>query len=291
MRHEALVLHARGLRAALADDGADQVLLVPAAEAERAAYEVERYRAENAGWPPREAPFAPVSEGVHAALAYVGLLALMFHFQVVERFGVDWERIGLADARAILGGEPWRAWTALTLHADLTHLAGNAVLGALMGWILAQSTGVAVAWWGFVIAGGLGNLANALILGAEHRSLGASTAVFGMLGLQAAFEWTRRRDLGYRRWRRWASAVMGVTLLAWLGAGGAHVEDARSLEGLERIDVTAHALGFAVGALLGLALGFAPPAALRLSAARQGWLAASAALALALAWALAIAAR
>lgn len=217
-----------------------------------------------------------------------GLLVLYYTFQESWRFGVDWETLGRADAVKIRAGEWWRAVTALTLHADLSHLAGNVVFGAALGVILAQSIGVGLAWWSVLIAGTLGNYANAWLQDASHRSLGASTAVFGALGVQVAYEYARRTELGYKRWRRWVPVIMGFGLLAWLGAGGVHVEDPRSLEGLERVDIGAHGLGFAVGGLIGLGASRIPRRELRMSNARQAVLCFSAMAAVVGAWALAI---
>jgi membrane associated rhomboid family serine protease len=291
IRQEGLALHAVGIDSAVLEQRGEQVLLVRAPDAPRATEELARYRAENRNWPPRETVPAPISEGVHAALVYVGLLALAFHIQFAQRFGVDWLAAGRADAAAIRAGEWWRAVTALTLHSDLPHVAGNALSGAVLGVIVAQSVGLGLAGWGFLVAGALGNWLNAWLQDASHRSIGASTAVFGLLGLQAAYEWMRRADLGYKRWRRWIPLVMGIALLAWLGAGGAYAPDPTSIDGLERIDVGAHALGFVVGAALGLGLGFVPRRALRLAPARQAWIACGAVLAIGAAWAIALAAR
>jgi membrane associated rhomboid family serine protease len=174
---------------------------------------LERYRAENVGWPPKETYPAPISQGIHAAIVFGGLLVLCFSFQEAWRFGIDWESFGRADAVKIRGGEWWRAITALTLHADLSHLAGNVVFGSVLGVILAQSVGVGIAWWSVLAAGAFGNYANAWVQDISHRSLGASTAVFGALGIQVAYEYMRRSELAYRAWRRWVPVIMGFGLL------------------------------------------------------------------------------
>lgn len=269
IRHQALALQSAGIAAGILQVGGEEVLVVRDHDAAAAGYELDRYRRENVDWPPKESYPVPLSQGVHAAIVFGGLLVLFYMFQESRRFGLDWTGLGRADASDIRGGEWWRMITALTLHADLAHLAGNVVFGAVLGVVLAQSIGVGLAWWGFLLSGAIGNYLNAWLQDASHRSLGASTAVFGALGIQAAYEWMRRSELGYRRWRRWAPIIMGLGLLAWLGAGGVHVEDPRSLEGLERVDIGAHGLGFASGALIGLVLGRVPRRKLRWSTTRQ----------------------
>ncbi|MBL8861259.1 MAG: rhomboid family intramembrane serine protease [Planctomycetes bacterium] len=269
----------------------EEVLVVRAEDHAAAASELARYAAENAGWPPKEVHPAPISGGVHAAIVFGGLLVLLFTFQEAHRFGLDWEALGRADAAQIRAGEWWRAVTALFLHADLPHLAGNVVFGAVLSVILSASVGVGAAWWSALLSGTLGNYANAWLQDASHRSLGASTAVFGLLGAQVAYEFARRSELRYRPWRRWVPVIMGFGLLAWLGMGGVNVGDPDSLDALQRVDVGAHALGFAAGAGLGLLLARVPRRALRLSDGRQALVAAGAVLGAALAWTVAIASR
>ena len=271
----------------LESEGQFHVVVRPELAA-RAGEEIARYERENVGWPPRESHPAPISQGIHAAIVYGGILVLVYTLQHASRYGVDWAEIGRGEAARIRGGEWWRAITALTLHVDLPHLAGNVVFGAAFGVILAQSIGVGVAWWGFLLSGALGNLLNAWLQPPDHRSIGASTAVFGALGLQVAFEWMRRGELSYRGWRRWAPLVMGAALLGWLGTGGASIDDPKKIESaLDRVDVLAHVLGFAVGLSMGAVLGLRRKS-LRLKPTTQILVASTVPVALAVAWMLAL---
>ena len=283
-RNHRLVLQSMGMpHGTLEVDGA---FVVVAREdvAVRAREEILRYERENVGWPPRERSPAPISQGIHAAIVYAGVMALFYLFQHTRQYGIDWAELGRADAAAIRGGEWWRAATALSLHVDLPHVAGNMLFGAAFAVILAQSVGVGFAWWGFLLTGTIGNLLNAWFQQPTHLSMGASTAVFGILGMQAAFEWMRRRELAYKGWRRWAPVIMGAGLLAWLGTGGASMDDKKALEGaLERVDVMAHVFGFAVGIGFGAVLG-KWHGSLRMSPIKQAMLTIAAPLALAAAW-------
>lgn len=231
-------------------------IVAVANQAARAREEIERYERENVGWPPRELPPKSVSQGIHASIAYIGVLVLFYIAQHTGKFDIDWSAHGRADAALIRGDEWWRTITALSLHADLPHVAGNAVFGAAFGIVLAQSLGVGLAWWSFLVTGALGNYVNAWLQSPTHRSIGASTAVFGALGVQVAYEWMRRRELGHRPLRRWSPVIMGIGLLGWLGTGGISVDDPRSIEqALTRVDIGAHAAGFIVGGGFGLLLG------------------------------------
>jgi membrane associated rhomboid family serine protease len=256
--------------------------------ADKAREELLRYERENVGWPPRESASRPVSQGIHAAIVFGGVMVLVYMLQHEHRYGLDWSALGRADAALIRAGEWWRAITALSLHVDLPHLAGNIVFGAAFSLILSQSVGVGIAWWGFLVTGALGNLINAWFQAPTHLSMGASTAVFGALGLQAAFEWMRRHQLSYRGWRRWAPLVMGVALLGWLGTGGASIDDPHALDGtLQRVDVMAHVFGFIAGAAIGFVLG-RRRGTLRMKTSTQAIVTTSALLALVAAWAMAI---
>jgi membrane associated rhomboid family serine protease len=143
-------------------------------------------------------------------------------------------RAGTADAARILDGEWWRTVTALTLHSDASHLVSNVVAGGLLAIAVCRSLGAGVGGWLLLIAGAGGNALNALLHGAPHRSVGASTAVLGavgvLCGVAAARAW-RRRSAGARLW---LPVATGLALLAMLGAD-------------ERTDLGAHLLGFGVG--------------------------------------------
>ena len=198
---------------------------VPAAEAALAAWE-----AENRPHPtlrPR-LDYGRSLAGVAAGLAILAFAALVD----LRGTGTLFAR-GSADATRMLQGEWWRALTALTLHADLAHLAGNAVaMGIFLG-AVARRLGPALAAWTALAAGVAGNVLTALVTRDGHVSIGASTAVFGALGTLSALQVPHRRA--------WMTLGMGVALLGLLGTG-------------VRSDLFAHLFGFAVGVAEGLAL-------------------------------------
>jgi membrane associated rhomboid family serine protease len=238
------------------------VVLVPAAVAERGREELLRYERENQGWPPREARVRVQSDGVVLAMLYSALLVFGFLADKRKLLGLDWDQLGASHAARVTGGEPWLAVTALTLHVDLVHLAGNLVFGVLFGVLLCWSLGAGRTALCFVLTGALGNYVNAWIQPGSHVSIGASTAVFGVLGVQAAYEFMRRGD-GRPAWRRRTPLVAGVVLLGLLGLGGAShdpsdiAEESKKLDQiLQKTDILAHFTGFAAGLVLGAALGW-----------------------------------
>ena len=280
------VLEALGIPAATTRMGIDHVVIVPLGQGTRAVSEIAKFSRENQGWPLREPPVTPITDGVWGAAVYAVLLAAALHHVRRGFSGIDWANIGCADASLIRAGVWWRSLTALTLHADALHLAGNLAFGALFGVMLAQSVGSGLAWLSFVITGALGNLANAWIQSPAHASIGASTGVFGVLGVLVAHDWMRRRHVRHSRLRRAAPIVLGIVLLAWLG--GFERDTGEATTAIRTIDVWAHVLGFAAGIGAGLVLGRTSPDRYARKAAVQAATAFGAVALVAYAWFLAL---
>jgi len=146
---------------------------------------------------------------------------------------------GELNAGLVRQGQWWRAWTALTLHLDPAHIAANIGAGAWFGYLAGRLLGPGTAWALVVLGAGAANWIEALLAAADHRAVGASTAVFTALGLLAAYSWRERHLMTQRPAQRYGPLFAGVILLGWLGTSGEHT------------DVMAHLLGFAVGGLLG----------------------------------------
>jgi membrane associated rhomboid family serine protease len=237
---DALALIAIGIRCRLAPQESGFGLFVDTADALRARRELVEYGRENRRATPQ--PVRSPAEGVTAALAYCAALVFLFAASNRQLFGLDWWSAGAARAGPIVGGEYWRTITALGLHADLGHLAGNVFAGSVFGILLAQFLGPGLAWFAILLAAAVGNAANALLQPAEHNAVGASTAVFAALGLLSALMWRRQASRWARGLRRWVPLAAGVTLLAYLGIGG------------ERTDVGAHVAGFVAGVVFGAGL-------------------------------------
>ena len=165
--------------------------------------------------------------------------------------------------------------TALGLHADIGHLASNLAFGSGLGLLLTQLLGTGLAWLAILLAGAFGNALCALLQPATHAAVGASTAVFGALGILAALAWKRQVAIWRLRLRRWLPFAAGLMLLAYLGVGG------------ERTDVVGHFAGFVAGTVLGTALAVGAPGLFQ--GARAQWACGTVAFALfALAWLLAL---
>jgi len=242
-RQWALVLDSRAIPCLIEarDDGCH--LLVPPVDYERALLELRCYVRENKFWPPAPPQARPLFENSLATISVLILLATFHNLTRIDMslpglFLPDWVELGAAQADKILGGAWWRLVTALTLHADWAHLSGNLAIGGIFVIFLCRELGSGLAWSLLLSAGVLGNLVNACVQPPGHSSLGASTAVFGAVGILAALTVVR---YGHHQRRRWLLPVAGaLALLAMLGTEG------------KNTDLGAHLFGFVYGSCLGV---------------------------------------
>jgi membrane associated rhomboid family serine protease len=186
-----------------------------------------------------------------------------------------WFDQGSASARLILSGEVWRTVTALTLHADLAHVLSNAIACLVFITAVAWWLGPGVGTWLVLLAGAGGNALTALAHGPSSVSVGASTAIFGALGILAARQFVARRRGRASGHKGWVVIAASLALLGMLGTAPGS-------------DVLAHVFGLLVGGILGIG----PALAQRRPLGRWSqWLLALAAGALVLAcWRIALAA-
>ena len=229
----ALVLTALDVPHAVVHRDGAWCLVVPWAETDRAEEALAAFEQEHVARPQRP-PAAFTMLGAHVAV----VLGALFVLTGPRVGGSEWFRVGSARARAILADEPWRAVTALTLHADFTHVVGNAAVGVVLFGLLGGALGGGVALLLATLAGTAGNLVNAWLRGGAHDAVGASTALFGVVGALSGLAYRRRVMLAVRR--PWLAIAAGLALLAMLGAGEGNT------------DVLAHFFGFVAGVPLGL---------------------------------------
>jgi membrane associated rhomboid family serine protease len=241
-----LVLLAQGLSPSLRRSPNGVVLFVREDEVERALASLSAYEQEN----PRKVAerVEPMETGSILAGSAVALMLLLFFF-VTDQWlpALPWFDRGSADAQRILQGELWRTVTALTLHADIAHALSNAVAAFLFFSAVASMVGVGLGGALVLLAGTGGNIANAFLHGSPHVAVGASTAVFGAVGMLGSLGVVRRRPSALSRWRAWLPLAAALALLGMLGSSG------------ERVDIWAHLCGLLVGAVLGMLIALITP--------------------------------
>ena len=258
-----LVLLAQGLSPSLRRTPDGVVLTVPEAEVDRALASLAAYERENQ----RKAtePVEPMESGSLLVGVAVALVLLMFFFITAQWLpALSWFARGSADAERILHGDLWRTVTGLTLHADLVHALSNAVAVALFLGAVSSMVGAGLGGALVLLAGAGGNLANAFLHGSPHVAVGASTAVFGAVGMLGSLGTIRRRRRALSRWRTWLPVAAALALLGMLGSGG------------QRVDIWAHLFGLLVGAVFGILIALVTP---RPPGLRNQWACGSAAVA------------
>lgn len=251
-----LVLTAKKIPHSYTPSGDRPRLYVPALYESVALHEIRAFEQE------RAIPiFVPPVRGNMPGVVFFLLLLLCWHGLRWGWFGIHppsppfpaeaggWSpAFGLDMYRAKTLHEWWRTITALTLHADDSHVFSNLGFGLLFLGALCRRAGLGLGIGLAVLAGIFGNVCNALTREGHVISIGFSTALFGAVGslccLAGAdiFRHHRRFSgsggglvLGLAR-RLALPLAAGMALLGLLGGGGE-----------ARTDYPAHIWGFCAG--------------------------------------------
>lgn len=236
-----LVLEAEGFAPEIRNLGEEFVVLVPSGDASRAVQTLWAYESENQ---PAGAPDTPEWKGrgpVLTGIAIAGAIVAFFFVSTISEPTLQWHERGMASAGSILRGELWRTVTALTLHADAAHAVSNAIAAAFFVTLAGTVVGPGAAAALILATGAAGNLLNAVLHGPPHASVGASTAIFGAIGLLGGIGFARRRREPRSR-GTWLPLAASIALLAMIGTSG------------PRVDLWAHLLGVAMGGVAGVSL-------------------------------------
>lgn len=178
----------------------------------------------------------------------IWMLALIGCF-VWQQEHPSFTKLAASSSTGLIGHrEWWRPFTALFLHADVPHLMGNLLSGLFFGTLVARLIGAWRGWALILACGTLGNaITSALTWPEEFTSIGASTAVFGALGILSGLGFSAMlRARLHLPWARIAAPVLaGVVLLGWFGGGSAN----------GNTDVLGHVFGFGSGLAEGVVVG------------------------------------
>lgn len=236
----ALVLSAVGIDNAIQKRHMGWCLVVDIHDQPRAHQELDKYWRENQPQTDKAVTANIVDSG------WPGVVGYMFVIWMVPALmsftEMDFRVMGRLDAGAVVDGEWWRAATALTLHADIAHIASNSLFGCVFGLFVGRYLGSGLGWLLVMLCGFIANLANAYVQPEQFRALGASTATFAALGIVPAFGWRRGYFRGRGFKRGFAPIFAAIALLAFTGFGS------------ENVDAVGHIFGFLAGIGMGLAI-------------------------------------
>jgi membrane associated rhomboid family serine protease len=240
-----LVLASQGIETWIEqlDDGRHWALVVEAQDYSRSVAAIRQYRLENRGWPWKYRLPLTGSLFHWGSVVWCAYLALVFWINARMAYGL--ESAGVMDKSAVLAGQWWRLFTAVSLHSGAAHLAANITFGSLLLGLAMARYGAGIALLSAYVSGACGNMAGLFLHDKPFHGLGASGMVMGALGLLAA-EWLplwRKKPTGRRAALTGALAALMLFVLLGLDPN---------------TDVVAHAGGFAAGAFSGALLGMIP---------------------------------
>lgn len=234
-----LVLSAMGIPYVLMRAPEGWEIRVDETDLARAADAVAQYIRENPPEPKATPPDPGDRIAAMISTAVVILVLIGIHHFVYSGLSSEFiiQKYG-ASATRILNGELYRVVTALFLHGDGRHLLGNIAGIAVFAPAVCGIAGTGAGWLMILLAGALGNFANAIFFQTGHLSIGASTAVFGAVGILSAHQFLEKRKTMEQRRKAWLSLGGGLALLGFMGTG-------------EHTDITAHLFGLLAGGLIG----------------------------------------
>ena len=235
IRDESLVLLSQGIthRIERSEEGPFQIFVDP--DKRRAAqFQIRLYHREN---PPRdENPPLPLKFTFQPLwVLAIPIACTLLDFS--DAF-IQMHNAGIADAAKILRGEWWRAITAMTLHGDSRHLAGNLISGFLALSLLHYRIPLAKLVPFLAVASAVANFFVALTVQTNFRSLGFSGFVFATIGCLAVIEFRLMPRETHGMLRRFAPLCGAASLAVFLGLG-------------ENADILGHLYGFIAGLLCG----------------------------------------
>jgi membrane associated rhomboid family serine protease len=236
----ALTLSAVGIRYQVLPDG--RSLLTSEDNSSQAIAEIMACEQENRNWPPPPEKAEKVTQtGNPPTLLMIGGLVVFYMITGAWFPENPWFAAGAVNSEKIVdSGQWWRLITALTLHADQSHLVGNCLIGGFMVHLLCKTAGYGTGWLSLLLAGVAGNWANIIFRETPHYSVGFSTAIFAAIGIFSGMQIAGNKATLLRKLVVPLGA--GAGLLAMLGTEG------------KQTDMGAHLFGFACGIITGLLL-------------------------------------
>ena len=216
-------------------------LIVPPEATFIALQEIDAYLSENRDWPSKHSQADQQQTGSSAVALHVIVLSLLltFHGTIFSSLQLEtWFKQGRFSAEAVLQGDWQRTFTALTLHLDDAHLLSNCCALLLFVAGITQLTGPGLAWLLVLLSGATGNFLNAVMYQTGHYSVGASTAVFGAVGILGSLQ-IRRFYTPETKSRLAVPVIGGLAIFAIFGSN-------------PDTDVLAHFFGFLAGLVIGL---------------------------------------
>jgi rhomboid protease GluP len=155
--------------------------------------------------PPPQAVRIPLPVSVpYVTYTIIGVTALVYVLQLVSVArlgsvvqGMDYlELYGARINELIRAGEIWRFFTPALLHASPPHLLFNMYALFSFGSDLERHFGHNRFFWLYALGAFAGNVFSFVLMSDNSFSVGASTAVFGLIGAEGIFLYQNRKLFG-----------------------------------------------------------------------------------------------
>ncbi len=158
---------------------------------------------------------------VRVTFILLALLGLTFGLQLASEsiFGQDYVlALGAKVNVLIAHGELWRLLTPIFIHASLLHIGFNAYALYLLGRQMETFYGPARFTLLFLLTGLAGSVVSLLLN--PLPSVGASGAIFGLIGAEGVLLYRNRRVFGERGRRRLQNVIMLIVINLLIGLQG-----------------------------------------------------------------------
>jgi membrane associated rhomboid family serine protease len=177
----------------------------------------------------RRGPGQPFRGGVNATKAILFTIAAVFVVEVAVGGpqallnGPNLRRLvdlGALQPFLIADGQYWRLFSAMFLHGSLLHIGFNAYALWLFGSMIETNLGRTWMVLIYVVSGFLASVASFAFGPVETVGVGASGAIFGILGAFIAYNYRRRHLALASANLRWAGMLLFLNVLLTFGFGG-----------------------------------------------------------------------
>ena len=169
--------------------------------------------------PPPQTGIALPSAPPRVTYIIMGITIAIYLFQMASKFffsGADYPAaLGMKINEAILAGQLWRLITPVLLHGSLMHIGFNMYALLVIGAGMESRMGHARFLLLYLVSGFAGNVFSFFFT--DAHSLGASTAVFGLLAAEGVFLYLNKDLLGKRAQRALSNIVMIAAVNLFIG--------------------------------------------------------------------------
>jgi membrane associated rhomboid family serine protease len=240
-----LVLASQGIQTTILPRDAENRwgLQIAPEDREQALRAIQQFRVENRGWEwRRELPGSNLE--IHAGALFWCFYLAAFYL-ITSGIYPELTIAGRLDSDQATHGQWWRFFTPIMLHADLAHLAANAVFGTLFLGLAMARFGPGLALLATFACGAIGNLFGVAMAARPYFGVGASGMMMGALGMLCIHSiglWRKNRKSARYILSGVASGIF-IFMLYGLSPG---------------TDIMAHTGGFLGGLWVGGMLAFAP---------------------------------